>query len=74
MTRTGNYATLNDARIALRQWKAAHMDESKNYSKNPFEDTLRSYLHSLEPGEEMDALESAWDWAQSGFQGDPPQL
>ena len=62
-------ATIIDARIALRQWQAAHKDESKNYSRGAFEDVLRSYMRSLQPSEEMDALEAAWDWAIGGFVG-----
>lgn len=67
-------ATIHDARIALQQWRAAHLDESRNYSRNPFEDTLRAYLHTLQPGAEMDSLEAAWDWADGGFQGEEVTL
>ena len=62
-------ATIHDARIALCQWRVSHMDEAQNYNKGPFEDTLRSYLHTLAPGPELDALEAAWDWALGGFAG-----
>lgn len=66
--------TIHDARIALQQWRAAHLDETRNYSRNPFEDTLRRYIHTLQPGAEMDALEAAWAWALDGFQGEEVTL
>jgi hypothetical protein len=61
-------ATLTDARIALQQWQAAH-STGKSYSNGAFEDVLRSYMRSLQPSDEMDSLEAAWDWAIGGFVG-----
>ena len=61
-------ATINDARIALQQWHAAHATGTV-YSLGAFEDVLRSYMRSLQPSQEMDALEAAWDWAIGGFIG-----
>ena len=72
MTRTKTYATREQARAALIEWQKLHREGQ--YSPSPFESTLRSYLHSLEPGEEMDEIEAAWDWALEGFIAPPASL